>query len=65
MINMKRPVVDGEICIGCGMCESICPGVFRVGDDMKSRVENPGACETCDCQEAVDSCPVSAISWEQ
>jgi ferredoxin len=26
-------------------------------------VIGPGQCGTCNCQDAIDSCPVQAISW--
>ncbi|OGI23755.1 MAG: ferredoxin [Candidatus Moranbacteria bacterium RIFCSPHIGHO2_12_FULL_40_10] len=57
---MAKPVVNQDICIGCGTCESICPKVFKV-ENGKSRVIAE-ECGECNCQEAVDSCPVGAIS---
>jgi len=43
----------------------LCPEVFQVQEDEKAHVINPEGCETCDCQEAVDSCPAQAISTEE
>ncbi len=60
---MPKTKVNEDLCIGCGTCESICPKVFKV-EDGKSHVIADD-CEDCDCQSAVDSCPVSAISIEQ
>ena len=59
---MPKPKVNQELCIGCGTCESICPKVFKL-ENGKSTVIAPD-CGDCDCQKAVDSCPVSAISLE-
>lgn len=59
-----KPVVDHSLCIGCGNCEDACPEVFKLGDDNLAHVitENPGH-EMLGCvNEAVDSCPVEAIS---
>lgn len=59
---MSKVKVNAELCIGCGTCESLCPNVFKI-EDGKSRVIAE-ECGECDCQEAVDSCPVAAISLE-
>ncbi|NFF31098.1 ferredoxin, partial [Clostridium botulinum] len=29
---------DQDTCIGCGLCPSICPEVFDMGDDGKAHV---------------------------
>jgi ferredoxin len=59
---MKIPVVDQDTCIGCGACIDACPEVFELRDE-KAIVISPDKCAACDCQEAVDICPVTAISW--
>lgn len=61
-----RADIDREGCISCGLCESICPKVFRMGEDGPAEVyvdpipteEEESAVEAC------DSCPVGAISIE-
>ena len=56
------PVVDEELCIGCGNCEEICPSVFQLMDD-KSTVIDPDGCDYADCCEAAEeNCPVEAIT---
>jgi ferredoxin len=62
---MKIPVVDYETCIGCGSCPEICPEVFELRSDEKAWVVGPEKCGTCKCQEAIDICPVQAISWSE
>ncbi|MBI5229069.1 ferredoxin [Candidatus Micrarchaeota archaeon] len=54
--------VDAEKCIGCGLCVSICPDVFELGDDGKACIKNPRNCSKCDCKGAAEGCPVQAIS---
>ena len=61
---MRRPIVDLDLCIGCGHCSEVCPLVFEL-EDEKSSVIGPDKCNTCDCQEAIDTCPVQAISWSE
>ena len=62
---MKYKVeVNENLCVGCGACQAICPDVFEMTDDNKARVkENPTEKECA--KEAVDSCPVSAISIDE
>lgn len=59
---MSKPVVNQDVCIGCGTCESLCPTVFKL-EGGKSHVVSE-ECKDCNCQEVVESCPVSAISLE-
>ncbi len=60
---MAKAVVNKDLCIGCGTCSSLCPEVFKI-EDGKSHVAKEN-CEGCDCQAAVDACPVNAISLEE
>jgi ferredoxin len=59
---MAKPKVNEELCIGCGTCEALCPKVFKL-EDGKSKVISED-CGDCNCQEIIESCPVSAISSE-
>ena len=61
---MSVPFVDEDLCIGCGHCVELCPQVFELDND-KSRVIGQDKCGTCNCQEAIDTCPVQAISWSE
>lgn len=61
-----KAVVDQDLCIGCGLCYGTCPDVFRLSGEGKSEAyqeateDNRGL-----VQEAIDGCPVSAISWAE
>ncbi|MBQ6820235.1 MAG: ferredoxin [Clostridium sp.] len=56
--------VDKDICIGCGLCPSICEDVFQMDDDGKAvAIEADVSKDHEDeAKDAEASCPVSAIS---
>lgn len=62
---MNKIKVDSEKCIGCGLCVSIAEKVFRMNEEGKSETiegyEGIGGFGG-KVQEAIDSCPVTAIS---
>ena len=59
-----KPVIDPDLCTGCNLCVDICPEVFEMRDDDLAHIinENPGADLDEKIQEAIDSCPSSAIT---
>ena len=64
---MSRAVyIDEEECIGCGSCVEICPEVFHMkeGDEKAEVIKPEGGPEDL-IQEAIDTCPVSCIHWEE
>jgi ferredoxin len=61
----KQPVVNQETCIGCGSCAAVAGKTFKMGDDGKSHVQNPNGDDEATIQNAIDSCPVNAISWKE
>ncbi len=64
---MSKPVyIDEEECIGCGSCVEICPEVFQMKeDDEKAEVVKSEGGPADLIQEAIDTCPVSCIHWEE
>jgi len=61
-----KATVDADTCTGCELCVETCPEVFEMGDDGVAVVkcdEVPADAENT-CQEAIDGCPVEAISIE-
>ncbi|MGB9598715.1 MAG: ferredoxin [Minisyncoccales bacterium] len=65
MAKIKKVNVNDK-CIGCGLCSSICPEVFEMGEDGKAHAKEANF---DDCAEKIiearDSCPVSAIEVEE
>ena len=60
---MKATIIEG--CIGCGLCVSTCPEVFRMQDDGTAEVYNQPNSEQEDAtKESADGCPVSVIITE-
>jgi ferredoxin len=59
-----KPVVDRDLCIGCALCEQMCPEVFHMAEDGLAYVidEDPPAEAYSDIQGCVEMCPVAAIS---
>ncbi len=54
-----------EDCIGCGLCENLCPEVFHMTDaGVAEAVDEVPAGAGDAVKEARDSCPVSAITVE-
>ena len=59
-----KAIVDQETCIGCGLCPTICPEVFCMECDVAEVCGEVTDENKDSVQEAVDSCPVSAITME-
>ena len=61
----KSVVVNEETCIGCGLCVQLCPKVFAMQDNGKSKVIDAAGDEEANIQGAIDACPVQSISWSE
>jgi ferredoxin len=61
----RRVVIDSEECIGCESCVELCAEVFAFNEDEeKAEVIMPeGGPEDC-IEEAMETCPVECIHWE-
>jgi len=63
---MAKVVIDQDECIGCESCVEVCPEVFGFDEsEEKAYVIDSSAASEEKIQEAIDSCPSEAISWEQ
>ena len=53
-----------EDCIGCGLCESMCPQVFELNSDNVSEAISSDELFRDQAEEAAMACPVNAIEVE-
>ncbi|KUO65873.1 MAG: ferredoxin [Gracilibacter sp. BRH_c7a] len=61
-----KAAVDQELCIGCGVCEGVCPEVFQMNDEglaeaIKAEIDQEVLEEA---KQAQTECPVEAITIE-
>ncbi|KXB06265.1 ferredoxin [candidate division MSBL1 archaeon SCGC-AAA382F02] len=62
---MKKPAVDKEKCQGHMVCVGIAPDIFEIDNNGKSEVKDPEGADETTIQQAIDGCPVDAISWKE
>jgi len=63
-IKGKKIVVDESACIACGTCESVAPDYFKIEDNVSKVVKEYDEKDAKLIEEAVESCPVQAITVE-
>jgi ferredoxin len=61
----KKVVIETDECIGCESCAELCPEIFEFDEEEeKAHVKLPeGSDEDC-IEEAISTCPVECIHWE-
>jgi ferredoxin len=62
-----KVTIDEKGCIGCGLCESICPEVFKMNGENRAEVmiNNIDKKYEPDCKEAAADCPAGVIKIEE
>lgn len=62
-----KAFVDKDACIGCGLCESVCPKVFRMKDEGVAEAIDTELDSSVveEAKEAQAQCPVDAIRVEK
>ena len=61
----KTVIIDEDECISCGACVDTCPEVFRMNDDNIAEVFKADGASEEEIEDAIESCPVSCIKWEE
>jgi len=58
--NVTTLKLDKDVCIGCGMCELVCPHTVFEVKDKKAGIQDLDGC--MECGACASNCPVQAIS---
>ena len=58
---MKKPVVELSDCILCGVCEDICPEVFRLNDAGFIEIVESAEYPQKSVDEAIKNCPLDYL----
>ncbi|NJC88228.1 MAG: 4Fe-4S dicluster domain-containing protein [Desulfuromonas sp.] len=58
--NVATLQLDAVTCIGCGMCQSVCPHGVLVVSERKARIIERDAC--IECGACARNCPVAALT---
>jgi ferredoxin len=62
-VSQQRVEINTSTCQGIGICEQTVPGVFEVGKDGVSHVDQDAVADAQDAelQEAVANCPTQSV----
>jgi len=54
-------VIDGEKCVGCGMCRDVCP-IGAISMDEIGQAKKCNLCINEEAQQCIESCPTNALT---
>jgi len=61
----RKFYVDQDECIACESCVEIAPGAFAMDQEIeKAYVKDVEGATQEEVEEAMDTCPVQCIHWE-
>ena len=66
---MTKVVINQDVCIKCGLCASVNSEVFQFDAENNMQALTPAPEKLAEVQpsidQAINGCPVMAISWEE
>jgi ferredoxin len=57
--NVATLSLDGDVCVGCGMCTVVCPQGVLVMEGPKALITDFDGC--MECGACANNCPVDAV----
>lgn len=60
----RQIIIDKDTCVGCGLCEQICPEAFKTEENIPCVIDGANLGDP-KLQEAIDDCPVGAITLKE
>lgn len=65
-MKILNVTIDRSGCISCGVCEAVCPKVFRMDDQgLAEVIMQPEEQSKADAAQAAADCPVAVIHVEE
>jgi len=64
-VMIKAPVIELSECIVCGVCEDVCPSVFRLNDLGYVSVAELSEYPESEVEEAIKNCPADCICRDE
>jgi ferredoxin len=61
-LTFMKVKVNKKKCLGCGVCDSLCPEVFKLKNGKSQVKEKANLKKHKDCiKQAIETCPVQAV----